>query len=115
MYTGKLISSDDHVFEPRDLWTSRASKSQLSDMPYVLRENDGDWWVWKGHKMLSFGPGTQPGKRFEEGKQVQLLDREEHLTPGGYNPKQRVKDMDIEKIEAGILYTTVAIALYHFA
>ena len=115
MYTGKLISSDDHIFEPRDLWTSRAPRAQWADMPHVVQEPDGDWWVWKGHKMLSFGPGTQPGRRFENRDHVKLVDREERLLPGGYDPQQRIKDMEIEQMEAGIMYTTVAIALYHFA
>jgi predicted TIM-barrel fold metal-dependent hydrolase len=115
MYTGKLISSDDHVFEPRDLWTSRVPRAQQADVPHVVRETDGDWWVWKGHKLLSFGPGTQPGQRFEKWEDVKLIDREDRLLPGGYDPKRRLKDMEIEGMEAGILYTTVAIALWHFA
>ena len=45
MYTGRLISSDDHVFEPIDLWTTRTDKAYLDRAPHIVREPEEDWWV----------------------------------------------------------------------
>ena len=41
----KIISSDNHVVEPPDLWTSRGESKFSEGMPYIERFDDGDWWV----------------------------------------------------------------------
>ena len=40
----RVISSDNHVFEPPDLWTSRAKPAFKDRVPQLVREYDGDWW-----------------------------------------------------------------------
>ena len=39
----KVISSDNHVFEPVDLWTSRAAPSLKDRMPHIERLEDGSY------------------------------------------------------------------------
>ena len=61
----KIISSDDHVFEPPDLWTSRLGDKYGDRTPHVARLEDGyDWWVSGDRSMLPMSSGgTQPGVR----------------------------------------------------
>ena len=56
----KIISSDSHVFEPADLWTSRVEAKFQDRAPHVVRreEDDTDWWVCDGVKGLSGGSGA---------------------------------------------------------
>src|SRR5213593_4313992 len=61
----RVISSDNHVFEPPDLWTSRAKPSFKDRVPQLVREYDGDWWYCDGHRVIGLSPGAQTGMRFE--------------------------------------------------
>ena len=41
----RIISSDDHVFEPADLWISRIESRFRDRAPRVESAEDGtDWW-----------------------------------------------------------------------
>ena len=53
----RVISSDSHVFEPSDLWTSRLEPKFKDRAPHVVHrpEDDTDWWVCDGVKGLSGG------------------------------------------------------------
>jgi hypothetical protein len=53
----RVISSDSHVFEPSDLWTSRLEPKFKDRAPRVVHrpEDDTDWWVCDGVKGLSGG------------------------------------------------------------
>ena len=61
----RVISSDNHVFEPPDLWTSRAKPAFKDRVPQMVREYDGDWWFCDGHRTIGLSPGAQTGMRFE--------------------------------------------------
>ena len=40
----RVISADDHVIEPVDLWTSRAESKFKDRVPHVESLEEGDWW-----------------------------------------------------------------------
>ena len=113
MYTGRLISSDDHVFEPIDLWTTRTDKAYLDRAPHIVREPEEDWWVCGEQKLMSLGPGTQTGLRFEDPEKIRFTGQLENIRKGGYIPDERIKDMDQDGIEAGISYPSVGLSLYN--
>ena len=50
------------------------------------------------------------GLRFEEKEKLRIADiRVEESRPGGYIPEEHVKDMDIDRVDIGILYPTVGL------
>ena len=51
----RIISSDNHVFEPADLWTTRAESKFRDRAPRVAREEDGDWWYCDNHRVIGHG------------------------------------------------------------
>ena len=53
-----LISVDDHIQEPPDLWTNRLSKSRWDGrIPHVERAADGaERWLVDGQVLLDGGP-----------------------------------------------------------
>ena len=114
----RMISSDNHVFEPPDLWTSRIEPKFRDRAPRVVRKDDGsDWWFCDGHFVegtgFGFG-GAQTGERFKEGggENLTVADVFENIRPGGYIPEEQVKDMDIDGIDVGINYPTAGLQLY---
>ena len=105
----KVISSDDHVFEPPDLWTSRIEAKFRERAPCVVRLDDGDWWFCDGRKMMGLGGGTQPGKRFEEPDKMTITDLFENVRPGGYIPEEHIKDMAADGVDVSVHYPTVGL------
>ena len=109
----RVISSDNHVFEPSDLWTTRMESKFRDRAPRVVRVEDGnDWWYCDGCKMVGGGSGAQAGRRFEEPENLSLWDKFENVRPGGYIPEEHIKDMDIDGVDEGIIYPTVGLFLY---
>ena len=113
----KVISSDSHVFEPSDLWTSRVEARFRERAPHVVRreEDNTDWWVCDGVKGVSGGSGgSQAGKRFvpEERDSMRFGDVMENVRPGAYLPEEHLKDLDLDGIDADVLYPTQGLLLY---
>ena len=104
----RVISSDDHVFEPRDLWTSRVDPEYRDRAPRIVRTEDGDWWVIDGLRMVDAGTGSQAGLRFEAPEKLTRSDVFENVRPGGYIPEEHVKDMDIDGVDISIVYPSAA-------
>ena len=112
MSSYRVISSDNHVFEPVDLWTSRGESKFKDRLPHVESLEEGDWWICDGQKVIGFGAGSQPGVRFEEPEKLSREARIDQVHPGGYIPEEHVKDMDIDGIDVSIVYPTVGLVFY---
>ncbi len=109
----RVISSDSHVFEPSDLWTSRMEPKFRDRAPSVERREDGsDWWFCDDHLLVGAFAGAQTGRRFDEPENLTVRDTVENVRPGGYIPEEHVKDMDIDGIDIGIVFPTVGLLLY---
>ena len=108
----RIISADNHVFEPGDLWTTRAESKFKDRVPKIIREGDGDWWYCDNHRVLSMGAGSQTGMRFEEPENLALELTQDNVRPGGYIPEEHIKDMDIDGVDVSIVYPTVSLLLY---
>ena len=109
----RIISSDNHVVEPPDLWTSRGESKFSEGMPYIERFDDGDWWVCQGRKLIDVSAGGgQIGMRFEDPGAQTMDARKEDIRPGGYIPTEHVKDMDADGIDMSFLYPTTGLIVY---
>ena len=62
MATYRLISSDSHVYEPQDLWTSRMPAQFQDRAPRLISQEDGDWWYCDGRKVAGTAAGVS-GRR----------------------------------------------------
>lgn len=108
----RVISSDNHVMEPADLWTSRAESKFKDRLPHVESLEEGDWWICDGQKVQDVGAGSQAGVRFEDPEKLTREYRLEDVRPGGYIPEEHIKDMDIDGINVSIVYPTIGLLLY---
>jgi predicted TIM-barrel fold metal-dependent hydrolase len=112
MVNYKVISSDDHVYEPADLWTGRIGAKFGDQCPRVIREEGADWWYCDGEKILSCeGGGEQLGLRFTAPEKLSRGGVSEDVRPGAYLPEDRIKDMDIDGLEGTVIYPTIGVAL----
>ena len=109
----RVVSSDNHVFEPADLWTSRIDRKYLDRCPQIVREdNGGDFWYCDGIRGNFASSGSQAGRRFDAAETLSRSDTMEDVFPGGYIPEEHVKDMDIDGVDVSIVYPTAGLILY---
>ena len=108
----RIISQDDHVYEPKDLWTSRIDPEFKDRAPRIVQMDDGDWWYADGIRAVSAGAGAQAGRRFEEPEKLTNVDYFANVRLGGYIPEEHVKDMEIDGLDVSIVYPTVGLTMY---
>src|SRR5499433_1633470 len=108
----RVISSDNHVFEPPDLWTSRVKPAFKDRVPQLVREYDGDWWYCDGHRVIGLSPGAQTGMRFEAPEKMVRTTTFDKVRRGGYVPEEHLKDMEADGVDVSIVYPTVGLLLY---
>lgn len=108
----RIISSDSHVIEPPDLWTSRLEPKFRDRAATVIRNSEGDWWYCEGRRVMGLAPGSQAGVRFEDGGVLTATDTLENVRPGGYIPEEHIKDLDIDGVDVSIVYPSVGLLLY---
>ena len=113
MSSYRVISSDDHMFEPPDLWTGPLAAKYGDRAPRIARtEEGGDWWFCDGTKGQPIASGTLTGQRFEGVDGLFVDDTEEHLRAGAHDPDARVKDMDLDGVDASVIYTNAGFMMY---
>ena len=102
-----LISVDDHIQEPPDLWSQRLSKSRWGErMPHLERASDGtERWVVDGRLLLD-GRAARAGALMADRNREPT--RWEEVPAAAYLPSRRLKAMDAAGIDYSVLYPTVA-------
>src|SRR6185369_2558829 len=62
-----LVSVDDHVVEPPDMFKNHVPEQWKADAPRVVRKKDGsDVWVFQGEQILNIGLNAVVGRPPEE-------------------------------------------------
>ena len=105
----RVVSSDNHIYEPADLWTSRIDRKYRERCPQIVPFEGGQIWVCDDTLGQIIGQGTNVGKRFDEPENIKLIDDFENVRLGGYLPEEYIKDLDID----GVDYPTVSFILYN--
>lgn len=102
-----LISVDDHVQEPPDLWMNRLAKNRWGDrIPHLARASDGtDRWLIAGQLLLD-GRAARAGALMADRSREPI--RWEEVPKAAYSPSERLKAMDAAGIDYSVLYPTVA-------
>jgi predicted TIM-barrel fold metal-dependent hydrolase len=100
----RIVDADTHVNEPPDLWISRVPAAYRDRAPRMDHFEKGDAWVVEGaSEPINFGNNASAG--------VPLADRSpwvhwEDIRPGGYDPKARLQEMDVDLVDAAVFYPT---------
>lgn len=111
----QMISTDNHLIEPPDLWTTRTDKAFRDRAPHVRKEADGEWWYIEGDRTLSFAGGAQSGDRFTNPSELRTGAHFDEVRKGGYDPVAHLKDNEADGVEAMVLFPTEGLMLYRIA
>lgn len=116
----RIISVDDHVVEPPDLWTSRLPAKYLDRAPRVERDRarfhfeggvfsfekgaqDGEWCDWWLYDDLVYPfPKLSAAVGFDDLDVTPVTFDE--IRPGCWKQKDRLADMDANHVEASICF-----------
>ena len=108
----RMLSSDTHIIEPPELWTTRMELAFRDRAPRVERVDEADWWFVEGRRTLSFAGGAQTGDRFEKPLELRTGARFEEVRPGGYVPEEHLRDSERDGVAGSVLYPTEGLQLY---
>jgi len=88
-----LVSVDDHVVEPPDMFAGRVPERYRDRAPRVVHKKDGsDVWVFEGRQMPNIGLNAVAGRPHEEyGVEPTSYDQ---LRRGCYDLNARIDDMN---------------------
>jgi predicted TIM-barrel fold metal-dependent hydrolase len=107
----KLISADSHVNEPGDLWVERIDKSFRERAPRIVDsppgQRPGAYLILEGMPPIHMAQGIGAGKKPEELPEFFRSSTYKDVRPGGWDPGERLKDMDLDGVEAEVIYTTL--------
>lgn len=99
----QIISVDDHVVEPRDVWQDRLPQKYKEAGPRNVRDDQGrDMWLYEGRPYYNIGLNAVAGKKYEEFG-IEPTSYEDML-PGCYDIGARVKDMDADGVHAQLCF-----------
>jgi predicted TIM-barrel fold metal-dependent hydrolase len=131
-YPSRLISVDDHVIEPPNLWLDRCSRRHRDLVPRVERTravNSGVWefsgwqfverpddpaarpadvWVYEDDRVLMSRGASSVG--FERGdlSPVPITFEGHDMRPGCYDQAARLADMDLNNTEASVCFPSIS-------
>jgi predicted TIM-barrel fold metal-dependent hydrolase len=100
-----LISVDDHILEPPNVWVDRVAAKDRDRAPHMETVDGMDYWVYDGKRYPSSGLSAVAGKSKEEFSPEPLPYSE--MRPGCYDPKARLEDMDRAGILASLCFPTI--------
>jgi len=99
----KIISVDDHVIEHPRVWQDRLADKDKELGPQIIEDDQGHHvWKYEGDLFPQLGLNAVAGKDPHEYGMDPV--RYDHMIPGCYDPKERVKDMDIDGVQAALCF-----------
>ncbi len=108
--TYNVIDADGHILEPVDIWDNYMGPEYRDRAPFMFVDTDGkerlnvDGKILGGPRGLGRlgGIGARDGKVPEDMKYLEGRQ-------GGFDPHARIKDLDLDGIDAAFLYPSVGL------
>lgn len=96
-----LVSVDDHISEPADMFAQHAPAKLKGQFPKAVRKDDGsDVWTFEGKEILNVGLNAVVGRPLEEyGMEPTSYDQ---MRKGCYDVDARIDDMNVNGLLAGL-------------
>ena len=111
-----ILSSDSHVFEPPDLWTTRIDATFRDRAPRMQRLDGVDQLVVEAQQVIAgIGLISNAGARFEAPETISSQGRFEDVHQGGYDPAQHLKDMQLDGVAGEVLYPSQGLFYFKVA
>jgi predicted TIM-barrel fold metal-dependent hydrolase len=104
-----IISVDDHVVEPPNVWVDRFPARLLDEAPHIEdRPDHTQAWVWEGRDYplsLMGSPRTRVFRTDGTGEDFRARHYDD-MVPACYDVDERVKAMDLDGVKAQLLFPT---------
>ena len=102
-----IISVDDHIMEPPDVWEGGRMVSKYADRaPKAIELPDGAMaWEYEGGTFTDYGVSAASGRPKDEWTLDPIAL--EHVRRGAWNIHDRVRDMDIDGVLAQVIFPGV--------
>jgi len=97
-----LISVDDHVIEPPNVWQDRLPAKFKEAGPRLATDDKGEAWFYDGKRIPTLGLSAAAGKSKEEFSPEPLAYSE--MRAGCYDPVARIDDMNQANILASLCF-----------
>ena len=100
-----LMSVDDHVIEPPDMFKQHLSKAELAKAPQFISDESGvDFWLFEGRKVINVGLNAVVGRpKTEYGCEPTSLSQ---IREAAYNIDKRIDDMNADGILSCLCFGT---------
>jgi predicted TIM-barrel fold metal-dependent hydrolase len=101
-----IVSVDDHLVEPADLFTTRLGSRVGDQAPHLQVDADGtEFWVFDGQRHGQIGLNAVVGRpRAEWSMDPARFDQ---MRPGCWDVQARLADMDIDGVHASLCYPSL--------
>ena len=101
-----LVSVDDHVCEPPDMWDQHVPARWKERAPRLVHKQDGsDVWVFEGQQIPNVGLNAVAGRAPDEyGMEPTALSQ---LRPGCYDVDARIGDMNANGVLGSLCFPSV--------
>jgi len=102
-----LISVDDHVIEPAEMFVHHVPSKYLDSAPRVVQKEDGsDVWIYEGIEVPNLALNAVAGRPPEEyGFEPTAY---EEIRQGCYDSSARIRDMDANGVLASMNFPSMA-------
>lgn len=98
-----VVSVDDHLIEPPDIFEGRLPAKFQARVPRVVEDgNGGQVWLFEGRMHAGIGLAASAGRKLEQC--AFDPDRYEFMRPGAFDPKARLYDMDLDGVYASACF-----------
>jgi predicted TIM-barrel fold metal-dependent hydrolase len=108
----KIIDADAHMCELPNLWVERIDRQFRERAPRVVKDphgKKGSFFVCENLPPMRVSGAFAAGQTFDK----KFLEAGiEDALPGGWDPAERLKDMERDGVEAAVLYTTFGFVLF---
>ncbi len=107
-----VVSTDSHIIEVPDLWTSRVESRFADRAPRLVQGETAQRWYADGQILFSVAGGVDVGLRFEHPEKLRLEANFEEVHLGAYVPEAKLKDMDADGVFADVIFPTCGLHVY---
>jgi len=101
-----VISVDDHLIEPPDLFEGRMPAAQAGRAPRIVEEEDGSqYWLYEDRRYPNIGLNAVVGRS----RDTWSMDpsRFDEMRPGCFDIDARVADMDLNGVWASLCFPSL--------
>jgi len=106
----KVLSADDHIIEPPHLWVERVPARYRDRCPRIVRIDGRQAWEYED-EITHIAMGScraLPGFREEGYPPAPGTANFDEIRPGCYDPVERLKDMDVDRLWGQLCFPNFA-------